>query len=431
MGIREVIFVFITSIICLVALVRPRIGLYGYVWYALMRPDIMAFAEAKYPFSLLLAVTTGLGTIPYIQQTLTLFKNPFSRMLLLLQLPIATSVLFAVVPELTYERYGIYIKMILVLLFIPVLITTESDLRTLLLVIVLSLGFVGAKFGVYGVIHGGVELAAGYGDMLADNNFVALALAMLLPLCWHCRALVSSRVMKWILLGLIGACIAGIVMSSSRGGSLSMALGLLLIFRRSKYKIGTIAVMGLFAAGAIYLVHDMYVKRMETLRVPEQEASAESRIVHAKTALAMWRDHPILGVGFGGFNYAYLASRYMGEENTHVAHNSYLQMLVDSGIFAFLLYVGLLLYAIIWLSKSAARMRDRGTAIESIPLAIRDSLIVFAFGSTFYSCQRMDIPYMFLMCAASWYMIERGLPAVEQKDLTTELMDTGISAIAK
>jgi O-antigen ligase len=154
---------------------------------------------------------------------------------------------------------------------------------------------------------------------------------------------------------------------------------------------------------------------METLENVHEEASAESRLLHAAIALKMARDYPLLGVGFGGFNYAALAPRYMDEFNpqlmNHVAHNSYLQMLVDSGIFAFLLYSGLLVYAILWLGRSAARMRDTNPPYEPIPLAIQGALIVFAVGSTFYSCQRMDLPYIFLMAAAAWRTIEAQLLA--------------------
>ena len=71
---------------------------------------------------------------------------------------------------------------------------------------------------------------------------------------------------------------------------------------------------------------------------------------------------------------------------------------------------GLLFYAIVWLGQSAARMRDledeNAAVYEAIPLAIQGSLIVFAVGSTFYSCQRMDLPYIFLMAAAAWRTIE-------------------------
>ena len=253
--------------------------------------------------------------------------------------------------------------------------------------------------------------------MLADNNFVALAFSMLIPLCWYCRAMVSSKWLKLGLTGIIGSAIAAVVMSNSRGGSLAMALGILIVVMRTKRKVGSFLLLAVFLGGAIYLVQDMFVARMSTLQDYQKEGSAESRIIHAKTALNMWMDYPIVGVGFGGYNYGMLSTKYMqdmqvevnGQLKNHVAHNSYLQMLVDSGPLAFLLYTGALIYAIVWLGRSAKRMKRLRPDLQLIPRAIQIPLIAFAFGSAFYSCQRMDIPYMFLMCAGSWYGIERNL----------------------
>ena len=423
-GLRELIFVPVVVTLCLIALIKPRIGLLGYLWYALMRPDLLAFAENKYPFSLCLAVATGLGALRYLGDFTAIVRNPISRVVVLLQIPVGLSVLFAVYPELTYDRYTFYSRMIAVLLLIPVLTQTLTDMRELLLVLSLSLGVVALKFGLYGVIHGGVELAAGYGDMLSDNNFVALAFAMLLPACWYCRSLTSRWSVRLALTGIIGACIPAVIMSNSRGGSLSLGLAILLVCRRTKRRVIALVMLAAVAAGAVYLVLDVYVARMATLKNFEQEESAESRIIHAKAAFAMWRDYPILGVGFGGLNYAALAERYMGKENSHVAHNSYLQMLVDCGAFGFLLYVGMLLGPVIWLERSARRMQRLKPEWEAIPRAIQVPLAVFMLGSTFYSCCRMDLPYMLVLSAAAWYTIEGRL--IMDLETEQELESSGV-----
>ncbi|HLI86853.1 MAG TPA: putative O-glycosylation ligase, exosortase A system-associated [Bryobacteraceae bacterium] len=410
MGLREALFLPVIGALCLAAPFWPRIGLYGYLWFGLMRPDLLAFAEGKYPYSLALALCTAIGASRYVARATVWLRNPFCLWLLVLQLPVGLSVLAAVQPELSFERYQAYIRMILVLLLIPLLIAQVEDCRRLLLVAAASLGLLALKFGVYGVVHGGAELNSGYGEMLADNNFLALALAMTIPLAWHCRAFTSSSLIRALWVGVIGAAMAGIVMTGSRGGSIAMLAGLLFVFLRNRRNLVPLLVIAAFLAGAVYLVQDRYLNRMETLENVHAEASAESRLLHASIALKMASDYPLLGVGFGGFNYAALAPRYMDEYDpqllNHVAHNSYLQMLVDSGIFAFLLYGGLLARTIIWLGRSAARMRELDPAYEAIPLAIQGALIVFAVGSTFYSCQRMDLPYIFLMAAAAWRTIE-------------------------
>ncbi len=421
MSLREIILTAVVVILCIVALFRPRIGLYGYIWYAMMRPDVVAWSENEYPFSIALAIATFLGSMRYFAFFPRVWQNPVSKWLLILQVPLCLSVVFAVDPSLSIPLYIEYLKMLAVLFLIPILITTETDLRRLLLVIVVSLGYVGVQFGLFGIVNGGVIIVDGYGKgMLSDNNLLALALAMLVPICWFTRSQVASSLGRLGILGILFLSIAAIIMSNSRGGSLALAGALGLILFHSQRKIAAIALFAIFAGVAVYLVRDQYVARMETLRDVESEASAASRIAHAKVALAMWADHPIIGVGFGGQNYAALAESYFHSPNIHVVHNSYLQMLVDSGLFALIIYVGLLAGSLFWLGRSA---RSIGPEQLATPRALQASLLAFVIGGTFYSSQRYDLPYIILMCTGAWYMISRSENESAESDIPTADLD--------
>jgi hypothetical protein len=105
-----------------------------------------------------------------------------------------------------------------------------------------------------------------------------------------------------------------------------------------------------------------------------------------------------------------------------VAHNSYLQMLVDSGIFAFLIYCGLLFGSIFWLGKSAKFVRSVYPGQELIPIALQTSLLAYAAGASFYSHQRYDLFYILLLTTAAWYQIQKTeLLAASPEDASMEL----------
>jgi len=415
LSLREIVLIGIVAAACVLALIRPKYGLYAYIWYALMRPDVLAWVEdERNIYSMIIFGATAISSVRYLSNLQRLFQSFFSVTLLLLQVPIALSVIAAVNYELAAPRYSFFIKMFCALLLIPLLIETEKDLRDLILVMALSLGFVGIKYGLFGVIHGGVELARGYGPMLADNNFVALGLATIMPLCWYARALTPNKTVQWVLLAMFVFCIPGIIMTNSRGGIITLGVVLLYVFFRTRNKTLALLLMAGVVSGAIYLVQDMFVSRMSTLQNVEEEASAASRLHHLETAWRMWLDYPVFGVGFGGINYGFLASRYGESEIVaqHVAHNSYAQMLVDSGFAAFLLYVIPLLGSIWWLGASRKRMRTLfpgDAAREAIPTGLQGSMIAFALDSSFYSCQRIDLPYMLLLTVAVWQIVERQL----------------------
>src|SRR5260370_28459983 len=335
MGIREAILLCVSLAICVTALVRPKIGMFGYIWYSLMRPDILAFVEVKYPLSLVFAICSLLGSVWYLSQVGVILRAPTIRFLLLLQIPVGLSIAFAIQSDLDIDRYTYYVRNLAILFLIPVLIQTEKDLRQLLFVIALSLGIVGLKFGLFGVLNGGADFSSSsFGYMLEDNNFLALAFATVIPLAWYCRLLTSNKTLKLVLFAIVGGCISGVVMSGSRGGSIALAAGILLLLGKAKRKLAPALFLFALASGAIYLVHDAYTARMSTLRAPEQEASAASRIAHAHAAYGVWMDHPFLGVGFGGLNYPPIRQNYGASDNGHVAHNTYLPILVDSGTLA-------------------------------------------------------------------------------------------------
>src|SRR5260370_4754066 len=110
MGIREAILLCVSLAICVTALVRPKIGIFGYIWYSLMRPDVLAFVEVKYPLSLMFAICSLLGAFRYLPQAGAILRAPTIRFLLLLQIPVGLSIVFAIQPDLDMDRYTYYVR---------------------------------------------------------------------------------------------------------------------------------------------------------------------------------------------------------------------------------------------------------------------------------------------------------------------------------
>ena len=78
--------------------------------------------------------------------------------------------------------------------------------------------------------------------------------------------------------------------------------------------------------------------RLQGLRANE---NAIQRAAFFRDGIRIFRDHPILGAGLGGFEsllYGYQDFRY----ETRYVHNHYIQVLLDCGIVGFLLYAALL-----------------------------------------------------------------------------------------
>lgn len=417
MSIRYLIVISTVIGICLLSPLRPVLGLYGYYWFAMMRPDILAWAGPN-RYSFLLALVTLLANLPAIIRNLPLLAlNSILRNLLLFLLVVTISVVAAVDPSLCFDRYGQFVRIFLMALVIPLIVSTRDQLRWLMVIIAGSLGLLGSKYGLWGLVRGGAAFTEGYGGMLSDNNTMALAFAMAVPLCWFSRLLVPWRLAR---LGFIAAavcCLAAVVFTHSRGGVIAVGVGLLVILLTERRKILAILMLAVTAAGIAYLVWDSFSSRMSTLRNPELEASAKSRMDLAKAAPKLWLDYPFFGVGFTETNqqrliFKYVPPQYAAEYAGKVLHNNWLQLLVDSGIFAFLIYVWLLFSCMARMWMAGRRLSKAGAVAEAaIPQMIATSLLIFSVGSTFLSRTTFDLFYVLLCAAAAWFEIHKAQPA--------------------
>ena len=412
---REAILVVVVLGLAGLSVFRPVVGLYSYIWFALMRPDYFAWAAGSFPFSPVLAGATLLGAALKVVNFPAVFKDFGSLSLMAYQLPIAASVVLSVAPQLTYAHYTEFLRITLMVLLIPVLIQTERELYGLFLVIALSQGMVGLKFGLFGLRHGGVHIFDGYAGL--DNNGLAIALVMVLPFCWYMRQKVDSRWLKALLVAMVLSIITAVMMTKSRNGTMAMVTVILLIAWRSRHKATVLIGFILLALPAFFLFQDQFLARMSTLENVSADTSAYSRWVLSQTAFHMWQDHPMFGVGFGNEVFILLESPYIPEEYRSMAqnlkaHNTYAQILVDSGIFALIIFVVLLFSTIFRLGISTRYWKKRNNpTLRVYPMALQCSLIALAQYGIGGGRESYDFLYIVLMSAAAWFNLERKLRA--------------------
>jgi O-antigen ligase len=179
-----------------------------------------------------------------------------------------------------------------------------------------------------------------------NRNHYAAFLAMLAPAALS-LALWSVRLRKpWFLVPLLvfGVITLGVVFSCSRGGwiaylagILTLAVGLLL-HRRLAAAIVVLLLLCAAVAFVLRVPGDDIQDRLSTLQDARNTPSYATRVRCWEDSLAIWRHHPLLGVGANGFRSVFPQHRTTTEGSfmTH-AENEYVQLLVDGGIAGVLL----------------------------------------------------------------------------------------------
>jgi O-antigen ligase len=227
-------------------------------------------------------------------------------------------------------------------------VRTEKDLKSLVWVFLLS-GFVCALYGCYSYYLNPALLSEDgrvTGTMDDPNEFTGAMVARL-PLVLCLLRVEKRRMRRLLLIVGMGMVIFGIVRAESRGGFLALGFALVLFALCQKHRVAwlvIVGVVGLILLGAMPL---SLQERLSMLFFEDQnlDSSLLRRMTYQIYGLRLFSKHPILGVGISGFAEAYARSEYrfwQAGSVRRVAHNTYLEILVGTGLIGLAPFMALL-----------------------------------------------------------------------------------------
>lgn len=189
-----------------------------------------------------------------------------------------------------------------------------------------------------------------------------------------------SRKVWWVALVVFLLSSLTLLLTLSRGGWAAMVLGcgvLFVVCLRHRV-IGSTHVLAAVLAGVVGLtaIVSAYPQIIWRLTEPD-DRSTESRVILNNQALTMVAEHPLTGVGFGGYNRAAFDTRgslwanispdYQEQILKLVVHNHYLLVAAQLGVPALLWWVWLL-WSMARQAWPVHRWRDPGTAALALGL---------------------------------------------------------------
>jgi putative inorganic carbon (HCO3(-)) transporter len=143
----------------------------------------------------------------------------------------------------------------------------------------------------------------------------------------------------------IGFAAALVAVSLARGGRSAVIFGLVVAVVAIAGAVGDISLPPTITERFADVLPMAGIPDVTTVQVTDANFATVERLAHWQAALAMWRDHPWLGVGFGNYAAiypAYAVGRWL--DPLGHAHNYYLNVGAEAGL------VGLLGYIFFWLS---------------------------------------------------------------------------------
>ena len=384
-----------------ITLFRVHIGVLTWSWLGYMNPHRLTYGFAySFPWSQLVALATLIGLL-FSKEPKRFPLNAVSIVWILLLLWFVVTTIFALYPDDAQEQLSKIIKIQLIT-FITVLVMTSRERVDLLIwVIVLSLGYYTVKGGVFTVMTGGSFRVWGpSGSFIEDNNHLACATLMLLPLMRYLMTITSNRWIRRALLFSILSSAASAAGSHSRGALLAgLCMSLFLLMKsKQKLRVGVALLIFLPALGVFMPRH--YWERMATIfqedeETGQREGSAQGRLDVWQLTFYLANDR-LLGGGLNIWGHQELAERYPPEgDEIRAAHSIYFAVLGEHG------WVGLGLFLLLWFNTwrmcnwiiRQARGIEELAWADSLARNIQISLVAYGSGGAFLSLAYFDLPY--------------------------------------
>ena len=190
-----------------------------------------------------------------------------------------------------------------------------------------------------------------YGGFYGDANFLAFALNIVIALCYLAFKKTKDIVLKIVcVISIIGA-VPLIMVGMSRGG----ILGLICVFiailgdiwKRNKKVIAYLSLIAVLGSGVFIEKFADIIDSIEMRFSGERESDrngANNRWIGVTSAANVLSNRPELipfGIGLGNTMRDIEEYEKYGYASTYIVHNTYISILYEAGLFAFILYLSL------------------------------------------------------------------------------------------
>lgn len=248
---------------------------------------------------------------------------------------------------------------------------------------------VAAGYGLWRFLSGTVDRAAG---PISEANTFAYVLLTALPLAIYLATQSAGRARRlwWLAAGLLLIASAATL---SRGAAVGFGALTVWALATRRVRVGgalaSLIAIVVMLAGAFALYGPLINERLQQ-KGNIAAANVSSRKALWNAALQMAADHPVLGVGPG--RYGIESANYITDDPIDLvnpyAHNSYLEVLAETGLPGLLAFGAFLLAGLGLARRARHRALDDGDrSLAALASALEGSMVVAIVSALFLSVQ--------------------------------------------
>ncbi|MGE5606210.1 MAG: O-antigen ligase family protein [Bacteroidota bacterium] len=267
------------------------------------------------------------------------------------------ALIMAVIEHPDSEAFSQIQKHLLLFLFFFITVSNLNNLKQVkksILIATISMS-IAAVYGFYQHYPQKITRIGSFSFPLAFGCLLAIFIVFLLVYVFWGKINTGLRISLLTGVTFLGL---NLLLTQARGAWLALLGGIFtLAWLKSKKVLVILLIIGLIS----YLfLPQMYLDRFKSSFDVKQDHSNLTRIALWKSAISMYRDHPINGVGLGRFSEEYETNYnqpYPVSTTCH-AHNNILQFMAEAGTLGLVGFIWLMVAIVIWLYKNYQRMTN-------------------------------------------------------------------------
>lgn len=322
----------------------------GYLFVEFVKPQLIYSQLNFLPWAQLLLMGALVGV--FTDASVKWVSSGANILITLFLITVVISVAAAIYPDVARMQFMLFFGWFIIYFLIINIVNTWQRFYIFLMIYIVA----AAKIAVGSSKNwaGRGFSFEGWGLMGPPGHFqnsgeLAVLMVMLFPLTFYLYQCLKDRIAFWerILLMFFWVCpILVVVGASSRGSQVALAALIILIFRKSIFRLKQLIGVVVLVAAILILLPDQQKQRFSSAG---SDKTSEQRLLYWEHGWEMMKEYPLSGVGFFNFIPYYEAyySYDMLYPTAQLPHNIFIQVGTDAGFPALFLFGLLILYCLL------------------------------------------------------------------------------------
>jgi putative inorganic carbon (hco3(-)) transporter len=385
--------------------IRPFVGVLVWSWISFMSPHKLLWGPASdLPWAMITFMALIIGCI-IAREPKKFTWNATTMLIATFMICITLTSVTAMAPsDLVLGKWTPVMKTFFVMLISSFLLTTKERIHAMVWIMVLSLGYFGVKGGGFTMLNGGAGRVLGPpATMIADNNSLAAALLVALPLMNYLRMQSEHRVVRLTLAVSMFLTLFAVVGSWSRGAIVGLLAVSVFLWLKSKRKFLAAIILPILVGSAIMFMPQDWMDRMQSIGQYQSDGSAEGRLDIWTTAWQMAVHRPLTGAGFMGPYDEDVVHHFRPMAGPRAVHSIYFEVLGEHGFVTFFVWLGITVSAALAarrIIKSASGVPELAWAVDLARMS-QVSVVGYLVAGAFLSLSYWDFYFTLLVMIAA------------------------------